>query len=259
MSNNLKLKVAAYLVCGVMANNLIAAGNSNSSTPAIPASATTTTTTTTPGPNDDAKLTTLVNSSLKDYAGKVMVTVTAGVVYLTGQLPSDTDYEKVITLTESVKGVSDVNVDKLTVKDSSSPLHDTYITAKAKGALIQADLMGADIPSWTVTVETKDGQVFLSGNMATEQEKQKVIETVKKVKGVIKVNDKITVGKGTPAAGTTAPSTSPDTNANSNADEDDAAASDDSADDDADDESDEDSDSDNSEDASPSNSSKSSN
>lgn len=154
------------------------------------------TTATTPVTLSDNQLQPMVQSILASYKDKVNVTVKAGVVYLAGKLDSDTDYEKVITLAESIQGVTDVNADNLTVKDSNQPLKDTYITAKVKGALLESDIMGKDIPSWSVKVETKDGQVYLSGTVATNTEKQTILNVAKKVKGITKINDQIEVSGG---------------------------------------------------------------
>jgi hyperosmotically inducible protein len=41
-----------------------------------------------------------------------------------------------------VSGVKDIKVDMLTVKESKQPLKDTYITAKVKGLLLRADILG---------------------------------------------------------------------------------------------------------------------
>ncbi|ASQ44780.1 BON domain-containing protein [Legionella clemsonensis] len=142
--------------------------------------------------SDDALLS-AVESSLGAYKDKVSIKVTNGIVYLSGQLPSDTDYENVVTLVESTRGIGNVNVDNLTVKDSKAPLQDSWITAKVKAALIQADIMGKDLPSWTVGVETKNGQVFLSGQVASAQEKQAILNVVKSVKGVSKVDDQMQI------------------------------------------------------------------
>ena len=138
----------------------------------------------------------MVQAILASYKDKVTVAAKSGVVYLSGQLDSDTDYEKVITLVESIQGVTEVNADNLTVKGSNQPLTDTYITAKVKGALLESDIMGKDIPSWSVKVETKDGQVYLSGTVATATEKQTILNVTKKVKGITKVNDQIEVSGG---------------------------------------------------------------
>lgn len=141
----------------------------------------------------DEQLKPLLDSALKDYTGKVQIQVINGVVSLSGQLESDTDYEKAITLVKSVKGVYDVNADNLTVKDSTHPLKDTYITAKVKGSLIQKDLFDTDIPSWSIGVETKDGKVFLSGKATTDVEKQQILQVVQSVNGVTAVDDQIVV------------------------------------------------------------------
>ncbi|CEK12064.1 BON domain-containing protein [Legionella hackeliae] len=158
----------------------------------------------------DEALLSSVQSALGAYKDKVNVTLTNGIVYLSGQLDSDTDYEKVVTLAESTQGIGDVNVDKLTVKGSEEPLDDTLLTAKIKATLIQADVMGKDLPSWSVGVETKNGQVFLSGKVASAQEKQAILKVVKSVEGVHQVNDKIEITAADPATETNAAT---DTNA----------------------------------------------
>lgn len=142
---------------------------------------------------NDKEILAAVDAALAPYKDQVQVQVINGTVSLSGQVNSDTDYEKVITLTESIQGISDVNVDKLTVKESKQPLKDTYLTAKIKAALIRSDLMDKDIPSWTLGVETKNGEVYLSGQVASAEEKQAILKLVTSVKGVEKVNDKMEI------------------------------------------------------------------
>ena len=142
----------------------------------------------------DDEIASALQTGLSQYSGKVQVKVENNVVHLSGELPSDTDYEKVITVAESMKGVQNVNVDELTVKDSNAPLQDTYITAKVKGSLIQADIMGKDLPSWTVDVETKNGTVYLSGSVASQDDIDKVLQVVKQVDGVQNVDNQLVVG-----------------------------------------------------------------
>ena len=147
---------------------------------------------------DDKSLEAMTKTALASYAGKITVVVSQGVVHLSGQVDSNTDYERAVTLAQSIKGVDDVNVDNLTVKDSQNPLSDTYVTAKVKGALLKSDIMGKDIPAWSVSVETKDGQVYLSGTVSTDQEKQNIMNVVKTVKGVTKISDEIGVSSVSP-------------------------------------------------------------
>ena len=132
-----------------------------------------------------------IKSSLPSFAKNVKVKVTNGIVYLTGKLNSNTDYENVVTLAQSTHGVSDINVDNLTVKDSHDPLSESFMTAKIKGALLKSDLLGKDIPSWSVHVETKNGQVYLSGTVASPEERKNVLDVVKSIKGVTTVNDQM--------------------------------------------------------------------
>lgn len=187
MDKFIKLKAVAILVCSGIAGSAMA-----DTTPVTPTNTDTqkgTMASQVVAPND-AKLSSDVNSALSNYSGKVNVSVKNAEVFLAGELPSNTDYDNVVTLTESTKGVSDVNVDKLTVKGSTQPLQDSYLTAKVKGALIREDLMGKDIPSWSIHVETKNGVVFLSGNVLSPEQKLNILRVVKLVKGVSNVNDK---------------------------------------------------------------------
>ncbi len=191
MDKLIKLKAIAILVCSGVASSSMAdtAATMNDTTNNNQTGAVATQV----AMPDDATVSSNVSAALSEYAGKVNVSVKGGVVYLSGELASDTDYEKVITLAESTQGVSDVNVDKLNVKDSTQPLQDTYITAKVKGALIRSDIMGKDIPAWSISVETKDGEVFLSGNITNQEQKQSIINVVKDVKGVKNINDKMEI------------------------------------------------------------------
>ncbi|KTC85128.1 BON domain-containing protein [Legionella brunensis] len=134
-----------------------------------------------------------VQSALRDYMSKVTMKVSNGVVFLSGRLDSEANYEKIITLAESTQGVKDVNVDQLTVKGSQQSLKDISITAKVKGALIREDIMDKNISSWTIHVDTQKGQVFLTGQVGSIKQKDSIMKVVKSVNGVHEVNDKITM------------------------------------------------------------------
>lgn len=202
MNNLIRLKTA--VVVGLLVSGIstgYALSETDTTTPTTPdPAATTPVTSTSDNTASDETLKPLVEAKLAPYTNQVKVDVASGVVSLSGQLGSDTDYEKIVTLAESIPGVTDVNADGLTVKDSQAPLTDTYITAKVKGALLESDVMGKDIPTWSVSVETKNGEVFLSGKVNSEQEKQTIVNIAKKVKGVAQVNDQLEVsGTTTPA------------------------------------------------------------
>ncbi len=185
MNKSAQLKILAFLITGygALSAPLLYADSSM-----MPVNSTTQTSST----NDQTLRGTLIGS-LAQYASKVSIVVTNGVVYLTGQLDSNTDYEKVVTIAESTTGIVDVNADNLTVKDSPNSLTDIFITAKVKGSLIKADVMGKDISAWSVHVETKNGEVYLSGTVNSQAEKEHIVSIVQTIQGVTKVIDQVEV------------------------------------------------------------------
>ncbi len=115
------------------------------------------------------------------------------IVFLSGIVDTDTQYSEAVSSAESTPGVKDVNADQLTVKGSSAPLQDTYITAKIKGAYTKASLQGTDVSVINTHVETKDGVVYLSGTLANPQQMTNAIEIAKSVAGVKSVKSALTV------------------------------------------------------------------
>lgn len=115
-------------------------------------------------------------------------------VTLIGTVDTDMQYEEAISLAQSVEGVTDVNANKLMVKASKATLVDNFITAKAKGTIMKKkSFSNQSIQYWPVTIETKDGIVYLSGKVDTEDQRENIIKLIKKIKGVKSVNSVITV------------------------------------------------------------------
>ena len=82
---------------------------------------------------------------------------------------------------ESIIGVKHVDTSNLKIKDGSQPFADAITTAKIKGLLIREDLFGEkDIASVTTSVETKDGVVYLSGQIDNKDQINNAIEIIKK-------------------------------------------------------------------------------
>ena len=73
---------------------------------------------------------------------------------------------------------------------SEQPATDTWITTKVK-----ADLMASDgVPGTEISVDTKNGTVWLSGDVKTTAERDRAIAKTKAIKGVKKVDaSKLTV------------------------------------------------------------------
>ncbi|HRD69860.1 MAG TPA: BON domain-containing protein [Legionella sp.] len=141
-----------------------------------------------------AKIKTLYAKSPLVKATKVHVTTINHQVVLSGELDTNTQYERAITLAGSVPGVQEINAENLTVKSSDAPLTDAYTTAKVKGVFLKEKLFGKKaIEYWPVTVETKDSVVFLTGKVETEKQRNNLVQLAKQVNGVKSVNSSITL------------------------------------------------------------------
>lgn len=146
----------------------------------------------------DATITTKVKSAFLRSAvlkkTKISVATTNHEVNLSGTLATDQEYGEAVTLADSIDGVTNVNADNLKVTASSSPIHDTYITGMVKGSFIREKLFGdKEIAVWPVSVETKDGVVYLTGEVDTTQERDNALSIAQKVPNVKSVNSTITV------------------------------------------------------------------
>jgi len=117
-----------------------------------------------------------------------------GVVNLSGNVDSATQADAATELAQSTDGVTDVDSSKLTIKDSQHPIEDAVITAKVKGMFIQQKLFGdKDISAITISVETNNGVVSLSGTSDSQQEINNAIKIAKSVKGVKEVKSTIKI------------------------------------------------------------------
>ena len=72
-----------------------------------------------------------------------------------------------------------------------SVIDDSAITAKVKAALLAA----ADVKGTDINVETKQGEVQLSGFVNNQQQVDKAVKVASAVDGVKKVDNKLTVKK----------------------------------------------------------------
>jgi hyperosmotically inducible protein len=124
----------------------------------------------------------------------VTVESRGGVVFLTGTTPTDTEASAVVEIASSTPGVTDVDTSNLKTIKSEHPLNDAFITAKVKGEFIKNKLFGDHpAPVMSVTVETKNGVVFLTGTAETQQQAENAVHLAKAVKGVKRVTSKVTV------------------------------------------------------------------
>lgn len=134
----------------------------------------------------------LNDEQLKPF--EINITSDNQVVKLEGEVNTDSQYEKAVMIAESIDGVKDVNADDLKVKESKQPLQDIYITAKIKGMILRHKFFGdKDVLYWPVTIETKNGIVYISGSVENEKQKDNIITIAKNIDGVKSVNSTLTV------------------------------------------------------------------
>lgn len=150
---------------------------------------------------NDATTTATVKSKLlwnRNTEGlDIKVSTRNGVVTLEGQAQSDAASELAERLARNTEGVRQVdNQLKVTaeagtaerareqVDNAGSAISDAWITSKVKSSfLFSSSLDGLDI-----SVDTREGNVTLSGQVASEAEKSLAIETAENIRGVHDVN-----------------------------------------------------------------------
>lgn len=117
-----------------------------------------------------------------------------GTVFLTGTMPTDKETSEVVEISASTPGVKEVDTSNLKTVKSEHPLNDTLITAKVKGEFAKNKLFGdTPVPVMSVSVETKNDIVFLTGTAETKQQADNAVRLAKEVKGVKKVKSTVTV------------------------------------------------------------------
>lgn len=116
-------------------------------------------------------------------------------VLLMGTVDTNAEYEQAVALAHSVSNVIDVNVNNLRVAEHSAPfLTDADITVKVKTALMQAQLFSdKPVGYWPIHIQTKDGIVYLSGVVDTQQQRNNIIRLTRGVIGVKSVISAISV------------------------------------------------------------------
>lgn len=152
-------------------------------------------------PVSDTWITTKVKSELATTDGvkstDISVTTKNGEVILTGALASKTSVDKAVAATKSIKGVRGVDSSGLKVgamsgsdhstsmdDDSDQPLTDTWITTKVKSELAVTD----GVKSTDISVTTTNGDVVLTGALASKTAVEKAVAATKSIKGVHNVD-----------------------------------------------------------------------
>ena len=141
---------------------------------------------------DDAKITLQVKSRIAMEKGipldAINLKTSSGVVFLTGILNSQEQASAIVKIAASIPEVKDVNTSDLEIRENNQPLVDIYITAKVKGVFLREKLFGdKEVSAMSVSVETKDGIVYLSGAVDKKELEENAINLARQIKGVREV------------------------------------------------------------------------
>jgi hyperosmotically inducible protein len=122
----------------------------------------------------------------------INVSTNKGIVTLTGSVDATTQGSTAAEIAQSTDGVKQVDTTKLIVTGSTQPITDTFITAKIKGMFIQKKLFSdQDIAATSITVETNNGNVLLSGNADNQTQIDNAIQIAKSITGVKNVESSV--------------------------------------------------------------------
>jgi hyperosmotically inducible protein len=147
-------------------------------------------------------------------ARQIDVTTQNHVVALTGTVDSAATKARALEIARNTKGVDSV-IDNLTVAEAAAPTSGTDVPppaadvpqdkAKDTGdvisdatitATVKTKLLGdTKTPGLKIDVDTSNGVVTLSGDVATAAERTNAVKLTRETNGVKRVIDKITVGK----------------------------------------------------------------
>ncbi len=106
---------------------------------------------------------------------KIDVISKNGIVELIGRVDTSLQANRLIELTSSVKGVIDVNTDKLKVRSSKEFLSDAFITAKAKGKIKYLAMNDKISKGYELHIETTNKIVHILGDVKNRKD----IKTIK--------------------------------------------------------------------------------
>lgn len=125
-------------------------------------------------------------------------------VLITGEVPNQTEKDRVTQIARGVKDVKDV-INELVIASPapfSTRSRDTWITSKVRSEL----LFTKDIPSRTISITTSQGVVYLMGQV-TRQEANRAAQTAARVNGVVRVVDAFDIMTAAQLNGTTTTTT----------------------------------------------------
>ncbi|MCU0708315.1 MAG: BON domain-containing protein [Pirellula sp.] len=167
----------------------------------------------------DAIITAVKQSQVSLSGLEVDLTVENGNVLITGTAASQSQLDRVLTAARDTDGVKSVDnqakvvahtpatipsapsavvpasaneAPTLLIEDESASASDSQITSDILGQLGQAKKVG-QLRNFDLDVSTVDGEVWVRGNVASQQQKDLVLGTAQRTSGVRRVMDEVVV------------------------------------------------------------------
>ncbi|WP_227875096.1 molecular chaperone OsmY [Oceanisphaera profunda] len=146
---------------------------------------------------DDSLITTKVKAELLDHdaidSEDISVETEKGVVTLSGFVASQEQIKHAVTETGKVAGVVSVN-DKLNVTDNADQSLKEYADDAMVTSAVKAKFLADDVvPGLSVSVETQDGVVQLTGEVENQAQATQAENVAKGVDGVVSVKNDLTI------------------------------------------------------------------
>lgn len=146
---------------------------------------------------DDGTITTKVKAALladEDVKGlDIKVETRKGEVFLSGFVDSQAQMDRAVTVAKGIEGVKNVD-NKMTLKTTETTvgekIDDGIISTKVKAALAGDEGIKN---STDIIVETRDGEVQLSGFANDQAQMDRAVEVTRGVEGVKNVINKISI------------------------------------------------------------------
>jgi hyperosmotically inducible periplasmic protein len=143
-----------------------------------------------------------VDDTVRPY--KIEVATQDGVVTLTGNIDSEAAKQRALSIAMRTGGVVEVK-DMIEVRrasgggDAPDPgrtigvtIDDAGTTMRVKGRLLEDPVVNA----LRIDVDTRDGVVFLTGSVRSEQERKQAVKLARETKGVRDVQANLTIENG---------------------------------------------------------------
>lgn len=140
-------------------------------------------------PASDATISAQITNQYKQNkllsASDIYVSTHEGIVHLSGKVDTRMQYRQAITVAKSSPNVIDVDAKHLVITDSHAAIKDSYITTKIQSLLLKHKLFGEkEVAFWPIKVETKEGIVYLTGEVDNATQRNNILAIAKSVKGV---------------------------------------------------------------------------